>query len=548
MPNLVRVPTGYGGKDPATIFAQDDNTKTLRAIAAGDILTGAGYQFGQEKVVAPTALTGYSLGPDITSVDQLNPAASLDSLKTDLNSYQNELFNSAPVAGQRQASQLTDEIAKSLADAEAERKSFQDLRTKYNSLDTFSLFDEYNKLRESQGVPQAEKDLLATRDAERNLETDLRGASGNAAPVTEALFQANLAERQRPLLLKESTLNDRLALASSYIQTALSYKEKDSAAAKDAIEKAIALTQDSISAINSRVSNLNVLRDAVQQQVDTGISRAKATIDTLKESGALAKLPANDLHQLELDAGMPPGSLSAIAKAVSDKSEVIATETDDGGNLHVITRTPEGVITTTTVPNVGKKTNATDGTGSGGILDGNGNPVKLTTGQQTDVADIDTLSTLLDNTLALGNRIGFAGTGGAFKGSIDQFLAKNFGRGTAEEEELRNYIGNIRGTLAKLRGGTSFTANEEKLLNSYTPSINDNPLTIQAKVNSLKSYLATKRSSIITAAGGAAPAVTSEQQINDEIAALQKSGQIAPASQPTEHKNLFQKALNFFGF
>jgi hypothetical protein len=50
-------------------------------------------------------------------------------------------------------------------------------------------------------------------------------------------------------------------------------------------------------------------------------------------------------------------------------------------------------------------------------------------------------------------------------------------------------LANIKGTLAKLRGGTSFTPNEEKMLDRYTPSENDSPKKIKDKLNGLQNYL-----------------------------------------------------------
>jgi hypothetical protein len=63
---------------------------------------------------------------------------------------------------------------------------------------------------------------------------------------------------------------------------------------------------------------------------------------------------------------------------------------------------------------------------------------------------------------------------------------------------VRALIGNIKGTIAKLRGGTSFTPNEEKLLNTYTPSINDSPTVAINKLNLLKDFIAQKNKDILS--------------------------------------------------
>ena len=53
---------------------------------------------------------------------------------------------------------------------------------------------------------------------------------------------------------------------------------------------------------------------------------------------------------------------------------------------------------------------------------------------------------------------------------------------------LRSYIGDLQATIAKERGGTSFTANEQALLEQYTPTINNSPSVIQSKLQALKQY------------------------------------------------------------
>ncbi len=137
--------------------------------------------------------------------------------------------------------------------------------------------------------------------------------------------------------------------------------------------------------------------------------------------------------------------------------------------------------------------------------------VKLSAAQQETVNTYNTLYDLTQQALDLGNKTGFAGTGGFGQGSLKQFLAKNLGTGSADAEQLRNLIGNIKATLAKARGGTSFTPNEEKLLESYTPGIDDSGLVLTSKLNGLQQFIKTatgnitgqKTSSGIAPSGGA---------------------------------------------
>lgn len=123
---------------------------------------------------------------------------------------------------------------------------------------------------------------------------------------------------------------------------------------------------------------------------------------------------------------------------------------------------------------------------------------KLSAGEREDIATGDVLTKLADEALSIGQKTGFAGTGSFFRGTLSQFIAQA-GLGKEQEQELRNIIGNITGTLAKLRGGTSFTQNEQKLLETYTPTINDSALVLSQKLQSLKRFLADKREATLGA-------------------------------------------------
>lgn len=131
-------------------------------------------------------------------------------------------------------------------------------------------------------------------------------------------------------------------------------------------------------------------------------------------------------------------------------------------------------------------------TDSKGITPGSTGVGALTAGQKESVTDGELLILQANQALNLGREINWAGVGGLGAGSISQFAAKNFGTGTSKEQDLRNLIGNIKGTIAKLRGGTSFTVHEQRLLDSYVPGINDDPLVIESKLRSLVTMIQQK--------------------------------------------------------
>ena len=77
-------------------------------------------------------------------------------------------------------------------------------------------------------------------------------------------------------------------------------------------------------------------------------------------------------------------------------------------------------------------------------------------------------------------------------GTAAGFLA-DVGFGTEEGQQNRDIIGNIQGTIAKLRGGTSFTPTEQRLLETYTPTINDSEMKIKQKLEDLANFINDKQ-------------------------------------------------------
>lgn len=140
---------------------------------------------------------------------------------------------------------------------------------------------------------------------------------------------------------------------------------------------------------------------------------------------------------------------------------------------------------------------------------------KLSAEIQKTLNTLGTVEQISDQILTLGERTGFAGTGGFGQGSVQQYLAKNLGKGTQEQEQLRNMIAQAKANIAALRAGTSFTANEEKLLDSYTPTINDSPLVIKSKLASLKQFTQAYRDQVLVNSGGAPATNTSNS--NDPL-------------------------------
>lgn len=117
---------------------------------------------------------------------------------------------------------------------------------------------------------------------------------------------------------------------------------------------------------------------------------------------------------------------------------------------------------------------------------------KLSSGQQDDLAQMDTVSGQITELLNYNSDGKLEGIGFG-SGPLGTLTTKIFGTGSEEAKNVRSLIGQIKGTIAKLRGGTSFTSNEEKLLNTYTPSINESAASAISKLVGLQKFIADKK-------------------------------------------------------
>jgi hypothetical protein len=120
---------------------------------------------------------------------------------------------------------------------------------------------------------------------------------------------------------------------------------------------------------------------------------------------------------------------------------------------------------------------------------------KVNAAQKEMVSQLDTVDNMITTLLAYNNDGTIEGIGSFGMGTVKSWLAQ-VGFSSEEGMSVRALIGNIKGTLAKMRGGTSFTANEEKLLNSYVPTINDNQKVLLNKLAMLQDFIRTQRNNI----------------------------------------------------
>jgi hypothetical protein len=125
--------------------------------------------------------------------------------------------------------------------------------------------------------------------------------------------------------------------------------------------------------------------------------------------------------------------------------------------------------------------------------------VKLSPAQQEDISTMLTVEGLVNDVGAIDKQAGGLPGVGPIEG---RFLPSVRGSGGATGEALRNKIGNIQGTIAKLRGGTSFTPTEQALLETYTPTTTDTDAAIRTKLATLKDFIQKKRENTLRVAKG----------------------------------------------
>lgn len=134
-----------------------------------------------------------------------------------------------------------------------------------------------------------------------------------------------------------------------------------------------------------------------------------------------------------------------------------------------------------------------------GAAAGGAAAVKLSPTQQEDIATMLTMEQLASDVQKIGKDAGTLPGVGPMEGRVFPSLR---GSGGTTGETLRDKIGNIQGTIAKLRGGTSFTPTEKQLLETYTPTTTDRDEVILTKITNLVDFIRKKRENTLRVARG----------------------------------------------
>ncbi len=140
----------------------------------------------------------------------------------------------------------------------------------------------------------------------------------------------------------------------------------------------------------------------------------------------------------------------------------------------------------------------------------------LSTAVKDEIATMDTASQLAGQITSQENMpgIGAYGYGTLSSLAYQNPILSKMGLASSQGETNRNLVGNIKATIAKMRGGTSFTPNEEALLNQYTPTINDNEAVIRTKLKGLQDFISLKKHNTLLANGVSDP-TWGENDVNE---------------------------------
>jgi hypothetical protein len=193
-------------------------------------------------------------------------AQALDTIKNDLNAYQQQTFDSQQPSNQRKSSSITDSINSQQGDLDKYLSEYNDLRTKLSSIAAPNFQDSYNQLRQQQGIPGFEQDYANLSQQRRELPYVERANTGNAGVATEAQLAAQTDQKDVPLYIQQGNALDRLKLAQDFITNSLNLKGLDYNASRQSLLDAANLTGQTIDFTRSSLNDL-LQRQQYEQQL-----------------------------------------------------------------------------------------------------------------------------------------------------------------------------------------------------------------------------------------------------------------------------------------
>jgi hypothetical protein len=194
-------------------------------------------------------------------------AQALDQIKQDLNSYQQETFNSGQPSSVRKSSSITDSINTEQNNYNTYLDEYTNLKKKLEGLQAPNFQQSYTDLRTAQGVSGLESDYANNQKTIRELPYVNRMASGNAGVMTEGQLTADTAQKGIPLEIQQANLIDRLKLANDFITNSLNLKGKDYDTASSALKTAADIVANTINLSHTHLNDL-LTQQKTQQERD----------------------------------------------------------------------------------------------------------------------------------------------------------------------------------------------------------------------------------------------------------------------------------------
>lgn len=205
----------------------------------------------------------------------------------------------------------------------------------------FKSLDEYDRLRQEQGIVVDEEELGAIRDEALSAQQELRvfrstagqGVSegGRIGAVSEA--ERNLSFRLEGLAIREQAVLSRINNKNSYIDTAMKLGYQDYQTAYNSYS-------DQYNRNLQAIQMYNQEEDERKQDAMTGFT---TMVNLLSESGISSLTPelSMQLDTLALQSGLPSGAFQTALQGIA-KKERIDNLKIVGNDIYMWTSTPDG--------------------------------------------------------------------------------------------------------------------------------------------------------------------------------------------------------------
>ena len=193
-------------------------------------------------------------------------AQALGQIKNDLNTFQQDTFNSGNEPGKRAASSLGDQIGSEQGNYDTYFKEYNDLKTKLQGLQNPNYQDTYNQIRQTSGIIGTENDFANNQKSIRELPYVNRQNFGNAGVATEGQLGADTQQKGIPLEIQQANLLDRLKLAQDFVNNSLKFKEMDSNAARQSLSDGLQTALQTIDLSRAHLKDLQEQQSAQKAQ------------------------------------------------------------------------------------------------------------------------------------------------------------------------------------------------------------------------------------------------------------------------------------------